>query len=118
VVRQTRSEMLNVLKEDYVTFHTAYGLADRMILYKYALRNALTPTVSVLGLVFGLLLSRSFLVEAVCGWPGIGRYVALAVLSSDFPAIVGATLIIAFSYALINLLVDMVYMLLNPKVRI
>lgn len=118
VVRQTRSEMLNVMKEDYVTFHTAYGLADRMIIYKYALRNALTPTVSVLGLVFGLLLSRSFLVEVVCSWPGIGRYVALAVLSSDFPAIVGATLIIAFSYALINLLVDIVYMLLNPKVRV
>ena len=81
VVRQTRSEMLNVLKEDYVIFHTAYGLADRMIIYKYALRNALTPTVSVVGLVFGLLLSRSFLVEVVCGWPGIGRYVALAVLT-------------------------------------
>jgi peptide/nickel transport system permease protein len=118
VVRQTRSEMLNVLKEDYVVFHTAYGLADRIIIYKYALRNALTPTLSVLGLVFGLLLSRSFLVETVCGWPGIGRYVALAVLSSDFPAIVGATLIIAFTYALINLGVDLAYMLLNPKVRI
>ncbi len=118
VLRQTRSEMLNVLKEDYVIFHTAYGLADRMIIYKYALRNALTPTVSVLGLVFGLLLSRAFLVEVVCSWPGIGRYVALAVLSSDFPAIVGATLIIAFSYAMVNLIVDIVYMLLNPKVRI
>ena len=118
VLRQTRSEMLNVLKEDYVIFHTACGFADRMIIYKYALRNALTPTVSVLGLVFGLLLSRAFLVEVVCCWPGIGRYVALAVLSSDFPAIVGATLIIAFSYAVINLIVDIVYMLLNPKVRI
>jgi peptide/nickel transport system permease protein len=72
----------------------------------------------VLGLVFGLLLSSSFLVEVVCGWPGIGRYVATAVLYSDFPAIVGATLIIAFCYALINLLVDIFYMLLNPKVRI
>ncbi len=118
VVRQTRGEMLKVMREDYVLFHAAYGLADRMIIYKYVLRNALTPTVSVLGLIFGLLLSRSFLVETVCGWPGIGRYVALAVLSSDFPAIVGATLVIAFSYALINLLVDIAYMLLNPKVRI
>ena len=118
VVRQTRGEMLKVMREDYVLFHTAYGLADRMIVYKYALRNALTPTVSVLGLIFGLLLSSAFLVEVVCGWPGIGRYVALAVLTSDFPAIVGATLVIAFSYTLINLLVDIVYLLLNPKVRI
>ena len=89
-----------------------------MIVYKYALRNALTPTVSVLGLVFGYLLSSSFLVETVCGWPGIGRYVAMAILYSDFPAIVGATLIIAFSYAMINVVVDIAYVLLNPKVRI
>ena len=63
-------------------------------------------------------MSRAFLVEVVCGWPGIGRYVALAVLTSDFPAIAGATLIIAFSYVMINMAVDIVYMLLNPKVRI
>ena len=118
VLRQTRSEMLKVMKEDYILSHMAYGLADRLIIYKYALRNALTPTVSVLGLIFGILLSRAFLIEVVCGWPGIGRYVALAVLTSDFPAITGATLIIAFSYTMINLLVDIVYMLLNPKVRI
>lgn len=118
VVRQTRNEMLKVLREDYVLFHTAYGLADRIIIYKYALRNALTPTVSVLGLIFGLLLSRAYLVETVCGWPGIGRYVAMAVLSSDFPAIVGATLIIACTYVLINLVVDIIYMILNPKVQI
>lgn len=118
VVRQTRGEMLKVMKEDYVLFHTAYGLSNRMIVYKYALRNAITPTISVIGLLFGLLLSGSFLVESVCIWPGIGRYVAIAVLSSDFPAITGATLIIAFSYALINLLVDIVYVLINPKVRI
>jgi peptide/nickel transport system permease protein len=118
VVRQTRNEMLKVMKEDYILFHNAYGLSKGSVIFKYALRNALTPTVSVLGLVFGLMLSRSFLVETVCGWPGIGRYVAMAVLSSDFPAIVGATLIISFSYALINLVVDIAYMLINPKVRI
>jgi peptide/nickel transport system permease protein len=118
VVRQTRNEMLKVMREDYVLFHTAYGLANRIVIYKYALRNALTPTVSVLGLIFGLLLSRSYLVETVCGWPGIGRYVAMAVLSSDFPAIAGATMIIAFSYVLINLVVDTSYMLLNPRVKL
>ena len=106
------------MKEDYVLFHIASGLPYRRIIYKYALRNALTPTVSVLGLIFGLLLSRAYLVEAVCGWPGIGGYVALAVLHSDFPAIVGATLIIAFTYTLINLLVDITYVLINPKVQI
>jgi peptide/nickel transport system permease protein len=118
VVRQTRGEMLKVMKEDYTLFHTAYGLSDRKVIYKYALRNALTPTVSVVGLVFGLLLSGSFLVETVCSWPGIGRYVAHSVVTSDFPAITGSTLIIAFSYALINLLMDIVYVLINPKVRI
>ena len=118
VVRQTRGEMLRVMKEDYVLFHTAYGLENRKVIYKYALRNALTPTVSVLGLVFGLLLSRAFLVEVICAWPGLGRYVAEAALVNDFPSIVGGTLVIAFSYTLINIVVDIVYMLLNPKVRI
>ena len=99
-------------------FHTAYGLENRKVIYKYALRNALTPTVSVLGLVFGLLLSRAFLVEVICAWPGLGRYVAEAALVNDFPSIVGGTLVIAFSYTLINIVVDIVYMLLNPKVRI
>ena len=118
VVRQTRGEMLKVMKSDYVLFHTAYGLQDRKTVYKYALRNALTPTVSVLGLVFGLLLSSSFLVEIVCAWPGIGRYVALAILNFDFPAIAGSTLTIAFTYAGINLVVDIVYTLLNPRVQV
>lgn len=118
VVRQTRNEMLKVMKEDYVLFHTAYGLSTQTVLYKYALRNALTPTISVLGLTFGLLLSRSYLVETVCGWPGIGRYVAMAVLTSDFPAIAGATMIIAFSYVFINVAVDIAYMLLNPQVKL
>jgi peptide/nickel transport system permease protein len=118
VVRQTRGEMLKVLKEDYVTFHTAYGLPKRKVIYKYALRNALTPTVSLIGLVFGLLLGGSFLVETVFNWPGIGAYVAMSVLTSDFPAIVGATLVVTFSYAFVNLAVDIAYMLINPKVRI
>jgi len=118
VVRQTRNELLKVMNEDYVLFHSAYGLSTRVIVYKYALRNALTPTISVLGLIFGLLLSRSYLVETVCGWPGIGRYVAMAVLTSDFPAIAGATMVIAFSYVFINLAVDIAYMLLNPKVKL
>ena len=118
VVRQTRGEMLRVMKEDYVLFHTAYGLKDRKVIYKYALRNALTPTVSVLGLVFGLLLSRAFLVEVICAWPGIGRYVAEAALFNDFPSIVGGALIIVFSYTIVNLIVDIVYVLLNPRVRI
>jgi peptide/nickel transport system permease protein len=118
VVRQTRAEMLKVLKEDYVTFHTAYGLPRRKVIYKYALRNALTPTVSLIGLVFGLLLGGSFLVETVFNWPGIGAYVAMAVLTSDFPAIIGATLVVTFSYAFVNLAVDITYILINPKVRI
>ncbi len=118
VVRQTRGEMLKVLKEDYVTFHTAYGLPKRKVIYKYALRNALTPTVSLIGLVFGLLLGGSFLVETVFNWPGIGAYVAMSVLTSDFPAIVGATLVVTFSYALVNMVVDIAYILINPRVRI
>jgi peptide/nickel transport system permease protein len=117
VVRQTRGEMLKVLKEDYVVFHTAYGLARQKVIYKYALRNALTPTVSLIGLVFGLLLGGSFLVETVFNWPGIGSYVAMSVLTSDFPAIVGATLVVTFSYAFVNLAVDVAYILINPKVR-
>jgi peptide/nickel transport system permease protein len=118
VVRQTRGEMLKILKEDYVTFHNAYGLPRHKVIYKYALRNALTPTVSLIGLVFGLLLGGSFLVETVFNWPGIGSYVAMSVLTSDFPAIIGSTLVVTFSYAFVNLLVDIVYMLINPKIRV
>ena len=118
VVRQTRGERLKVLKEDYITAHIAYGIKNRKVIYIYALKNALIPTVSLLGLVFGVIISRSFLVEIVFTWPGIGSYVVQSILTLDFPAIVGSVLIIAISYILINLIVDISYTFLNPKIRL
>jgi len=118
VVRQTRGEMLRILKEDYVSVHRAYGIENKKIIYKYVLKNALIPTVSLLGLVFGVIISRAFLVEIVFGWPGIGSYVIKSILTLDFPAIVGSVLIIAISYILINLIVDIVYTFLNPKIEL
>jgi len=118
VVRQTRGEMLKILKEDYITAHKAYGIEDRKIIYMYALKNALIPTVSLLGLVFGVIISRSFLVEIVFNWPGIGYYVVQSIVTLDFPAIVGSILVIAISYILINLIVDITYTFLNPKIKL
>jgi peptide/nickel transport system permease protein len=118
VVRQTRGEMLKILKEDYITAHKAYGIKNRRVIYLYGLKNALIPTVSLIGLVFGVIISRSFLVEIVFAWPGIGSYVVQSILTLDFPAIVGSVLIIAITYILINLIVDIVYTFLNPKIQL
>jgi len=118
VVRQTRGEMLKVLKEDYVVAHKAYGIGNKDLIYKYALKNALIPTVSLIGLVFGTIIGSSFLVEIVFNWPGIGSYVVQSILTLDFPGIIGAVLVIAISYILINLIVDIIYTFLNPKIKL
>jgi glutathione transport system permease protein len=117
LARLTRSSMLEVLGEDYVRTARAKGLAQRAIVYKHALRNAALPLVTILGLQFGFLLGGAVVTETVFSWPGMGRMMIQAILRKDFPIVQGAVLVFALSFVVINLLVDLVYALINPRVR-
>ena len=117
VARLTRANMLDVLGEDYVRTARAKGLAERAVVWRHALRNALIPTVTVVGLQFGYMLGGAVLVEVVFAWPGLGRYVIQSIATRDYPAVQGVVLVIAAGYVLINVLVDLTYALLDPRVR-
>ncbi len=118
IARITRASMLDVLKQDYIRTAKAKGLSKRIVVYRHALKNALIPVITVIGLVFGGLLEGAVLTETVFGWPGLGRYVVNALLVLDYPAIMGGTLFIALIYSLANLGVDLVYAALDPRMRI
>jgi peptide/nickel transport system permease protein len=117
VARMTRSALLEILNEDYITAERSYGLSERLILWLYALKNSLGPTATVVTLSIGYTLMNTFLVESIFNWPGIGKYVASSVLSMDFPAIMGVTIFAAISYMLLNLLADLI-IALDPRVRL
>lgn len=117
VSRMARSSMIEVLREDYIRTSKAFGVNEYLIRYKYAFKNALVPTVTVVGLAYGSLLGGSVLVESIFDWPGIGRYVWLSILYNDFPAIMGVTIVFAVTYLLINLFVDLIYAFIDPRVR-
>jgi ABC-type dipeptide/oligopeptide/nickel transport system permease component len=115
--RIVRTSMLEVLGEDYVRTARAKGLGRGRILSRHTLRNALLPAVTVLGLEFGLLAGGVFLVETIFAWPGIGRYAYDAIRASDYNATMGVTLVIALVYVFVNLVVDVVYLFLDPRIR-
>lgn len=117
VARMTRSALLEILNEDYICAARSYGLPPRMILWSYALKNSLGPTVTVVTLSIGYTLVNTFLVEAIFAWPGIGNYISSAVMALDYPAIIGVTIFSAIVYILLNLLADIV-VALDPRVRI
>lgn len=117
VARMTRSALLEILNEDYIRAARAYGLPERMVLWSYALKNSLGPTVTVVTLSIGYTLVNTFLVESIFSWPGIGNYVATAVVSLDYPAIIGVTIFSACSYVILNLIADII-IALDPRVRI
>ena len=116
ISRMTRSAMLEVLNQDYVRTARAKGLTERTIEYRHALRNAWIPITTVVATSFGWLLTGSVVTELVFSWPGIGRYAVGAVLSFDFPAIMIFTLITAVGYALVNLIADLLYLVLDPRI--
>jgi len=118
VARILRSSMLEVLRQDYVTLARAKGLAEFRVVVKHALRNALIPTVTVVGLQVGVLLGGNMIVETVFGWPGLGRLVVQAIFSRDFPLVQGAVMIYAFIFVMANLIVDVLYTYLNPKITL
>ena len=117
VTRVTRSSMLEVLSQDFMRTARAKGLAGSTVVVRHALRNALIPTVTVLGLAFGGLLSGAVMTETIFAWPGLGRYAFEAAVSNDFPSIMGVTFVIALMYVLANLAVDLLYGALDPQIR-
>jgi peptide/nickel transport system permease protein len=116
LTRQVRASMLETMAQDYVRTARAKGLRALTVIARHALRNALLPATTVMGLQVGFLLGGALLVEDVFAWPGIGRYATEATLSLDYNAIMGVTLIAALIYVVVNLLVDMLYMVLDPRI--
>jgi len=117
VTRQVRASMLEVLSQDYIRTALANGIPGRSVIYRHALKNALIPTVTVVGLAIGDLLGGAILTETIFAWPGMGSYVVDSINFLDFPAIMGFTVFIAVGYVLINLVVDLAYMWLDPRIR-
>lgn len=117
IMRMMRASTLEVLQQDYVLTERALGLPERLIVSKYVARNAFSATLTVIGLYFGWLLGGTVLVETVFDWPGLGLYATKAVVTQDFMPIIGVTLVIGTLFVAVNLLVDVLYGWLNPKVR-
>jgi len=114
--RMTRSILLEVLNEDYVRASRAYGIRERLVIWRYAIKNVIGTVVTVLALSAGYALVNTFVIEAVFSWPGIGNYIARSVLNLDYPSIIGVTLFAALAYVLLNLFADIV-IAMDPRVR-
>lgn len=117
VTRMLRGSLLEVMRKEYIRTARAKGLPERVVIYRHALKNAIIPTITVLGVQFGFLLSGAVMVEVVFSWPGIGFYAVQAITTLDFPAIMGVVLLITPIYVLANLAVDLTYAYLNPRIR-
>lgn len=115
--RLTRSAMLEALRQDYVRFAIAKGLPRSVVILRHALRNAIIPTLTIIGLQVGYLLSGSFVIENVFAWPGVGRLAVQAVLWRDYPVIQAVVLATAITFLAINLLLDILYRLVDPRIR-
>jgi peptide/nickel transport system permease protein len=117
IARVLRSSMLETLRSDYVTLARSKGAPEGRVVLKHALRNAMIPTVTVVGLQIGILLGGNMVVETIFGWPGLGRMVVQAIFDRDFPLIQGAVMVYAFTFVTANLIVDILYTYLNPRIR-
>jgi peptide/nickel transport system permease protein len=118
VARVLRSSMVEILRQDYVTLARAKGQKESLVVMKHALRNALIPAVTVVGLQVGVLLGGNMIIETVFGWPGLGRLVVDAIFKRDFPLVQGAVMVYAFTFVIANLIVDVLYTYLNPKIEL
>jgi ABC-type dipeptide/oligopeptide/nickel transport system permease component len=118
IIRIMRSSMLEVLNQDYIKTARAKGLPEKVVIKKHARRNALIPTTTVVGLSFGGLLGGAVLTETIFRWPGLGKWAASAILRLDWASIMGFTLLVAIIYVLVNLIVDLMYAYLDPRVKL
>ncbi|MDX2004965.1 MAG: ABC transporter permease [Meiothermus sp.] len=117
VTRLTRGSMLEVLALDYVRTARSKGLSERAVIYRHALRNAFLPILTVLGLQFGTLLGGAVITESIYAWPGLGRLVVGAINQRDYPVVQGTVIVVALLVSLVNLLIDLSYAFVNPRIR-
>jgi peptide/nickel transport system permease protein len=117
ITRFTRASMLEVLGNDYIRAARAKGLPERTVLFRHVLRPALVPIITVTGLALGSLLSGTVLVENIFSWPGMGQYAYKSSLALDLPAVMGVSIVIAVIYVVINLIVDILYSVIDPRIR-
>jgi peptide/nickel transport system permease protein len=118
VARMTRSSMLEVLRQDYIKTARAKGLSEVKIVLKHALRNGLIPVVTVVGLQFGILMGGAILTETVFAWPGVGKWLYDGVVKRDYMVIQGGTLLVATTFVMVNLVVDVLYAVINPRISV
>ncbi|MDI6894721.1 MAG: ABC transporter permease [Bacillota bacterium] len=118
IARTTRSSMLDVVRQDFVRTARAKGLAERVVIYKHALRNAMLPVTTLVGLQVGYMLAGSVVLEEVFSRPGMGRLMVKAILARDYPVVQGCLLVLAVSVAVANLVADLCYVLLDPRIRL
>ncbi|HZX00373.1 MAG TPA: ABC transporter permease, partial [Trueperaceae bacterium] len=117
IARITRSSMLEVLHQDYVRTARAKGAKQREVIWRHALRNALAPVITVIGLQFGELLGGAILTETVFAWPGLGRLLVDSIFARDYPTVQGLVIVFALLFALVNLAIDLFYSVIDPRVR-
>jgi peptide/nickel transport system permease protein len=118
IARTTRSSMLETLRQDYVRTARAAGIPQRRVIFRYALRNALLPVITVVGIQFGLLLAGAILTETIFAWPGIGRWIYTAISARDYPAVQAGVAVVSTVFVVINLIVDVLYSVINPRIRL
>jgi peptide/nickel transport system permease protein len=118
IARMTRALMVEVLNEQYIRSIIVWGISPRLAVYKYALKNAIAPVVASLGLSFGYTIVGAFLVELIFVWPGIGLYLAMSLLSFDYPAVIAVVIIVAIFYTTINMVVDILHAIIDPRVKL
>ncbi|HAF48818.1 MAG TPA: peptide ABC transporter permease [Anaerolineaceae bacterium] len=118
ITRMTRSSMLDVLQEDYIRTATAKGLSLKVVLFRHALKNAFLPVITIIGLQAGSLLAGAVLTETIFSWPGIGKWVYDSILGRDYPIVQGVTLLIAIIFLFVNLVVDLSYAILDPRISL
>lgn len=118
IARMTRAAMLEVLEQDYIRTARAYGIKDIVVTYLYALKNAISPTLTVIGLTIAFALTGTFFVELIFTWPGLGEFTVRSLLNMDYPAIMGITLLGAIAYVIINLVVDILQAWIDPRISL
>lgn len=117
IARMTRSSMLDVLQEDYIRTATAKGLSEQIVLFRHGLKNAFLPVITIIGIQAGTLMAGAVLTETIFSWPGIGKWVYDSILARDYPIVQGGTLLIAIIFVIFNLLVDISYALIDPRIH-
>lgn len=117
ITRTTRSSMLEVIRQDYIRTAKAKGVSHSKVINKHALKNALIPVVTVIGLQFGSLLGGAVLTEAVFAWPGLGTYLVNSIKAKDTPAVLGCVIIFSICFSIVNLGVDLLYAYIDPRIK-